>query len=106
MLAAPGNEKAKVKDRYVLGIYHVIQGLRAQMKLSARLVVGGIYPNANYGQEELDLGLDVVKRLRTWKEVDYIIDFLSCPCHDGTGKWSAGSMADAGHPNDQGHHHM
>ncbi|CAL1135968.1 unnamed protein product [Cladocopium goreaui] len=76
------------------------------MKPTARLVIGGPYPNNAYSMEHLEVLKRVWDTMKTWDSVDHFIDFLQPVVHDGRGHWHPGAWEDDSHPNDLGHRSM
>jgi len=95
----------RVEQHYLRALHSTVIKLR-QKSPGARLVLGGPYPNDNYGQAHLDVLHRVVATMQTWNEVDHVINFLQPCVHDGQGRWRTGSNRDPGHPNTQGHRQM
>lgn len=67
-------------------------------------MLGGVYPNQRYNENEYALLLETHRELQSWKEKMDVpaFDFLS-HVDDGSGHWFADMMADFIHPNDLGH---
>mmetsp|Transcript_125967 Transcript_125967/g.352714 ORF Transcript_125967/g.352714 Transcript_125967/m.352714 type:complete len:203 (+) Transcript_125967:91-699(+) len=96
-------EATGLAGRYAEGYRGLAQAARRRMRPGARLVLGGPYPNGGYSDFHLQALKTVYDVAHGWSEVDYFIDFLASPLHDGCGKWGPGLMSDEGHPNEEGH---
>lgn len=96
----------KVEQHYLNGLLAIVRKLRAKMLPRARLVIGGPYPNNDYNKSHLTSLNRILAAIRSWEEVDHVLDFLLPACHDGHGHWHPGCSRDSGHPNDRGHKQM
>jgi len=103
---ASGDAIETIEQHYINGLLTITQKLRQQLKPTARLVLGGPYPNGGYTTEHLAVVQRVLETMKTWKEVDYVIDFMQPVVNDGSGHWHEGAWRDNGHPNSVGHHQM
>jgi len=97
---------ARVEKHYVSGLRSIVQKLRSKMLRGARLVLGGPYANDSYRDDHFMALQRVLTEIRSWEDVDYVIDFLQPRCHDGQGRWPDDCSVDPGHPNDSGHQRM
>eukprot|EP00405_Crypthecodinium_cohnii_P031150 CAMPEP_0206508632 /NCGR_PEP_ID=MMETSP0324_2-20121206/58457_1 /ASSEMBLY_ACC=CAM_ASM_000836 /TAXON_ID=2866 /ORGANISM="Crypthecodinium cohnii, Strain Seligo" /LENGTH=220 /DNA_ID=CAMNT_0053999551 /DNA_START=319 /DNA_END=981 /DNA_ORIENTATION=+ len=95
-----------MRDDYLEALHSASKELRKKMPAKSKLVLGGPYPNGNYNERHLQVLEEVHMEMKTWKEVDYVIDFLQPVLHSGEGTWGKGLMMDPGHPNQLGHEAM
>jgi lysophospholipase L1-like esterase len=99
-------KRLEIEHRYTSRMLRLVKALRSHMKPNARLVIGGPYPHDKFVQAHLQILWRTYHKIKSWAEVDYTVNFLASPCHDGNGHWHRGSSRDPGHPNDKGHQEM
>jgi len=97
---------ARIQRHFTDGYASIAEALRTKMKPGARLVLGGPYPNTDYGPAHLVALKQIYAEMHQWDAVDHVIDFLLPVVHKGAGQWHDGAWVDPGHPNDAGHDQM
>mmetsp|Transcript_46541 Transcript_46541/g.120445 ORF Transcript_46541/g.120445 Transcript_46541/m.120445 type:complete len:259 (+) Transcript_46541:2-778(+) len=97
---------AFVENKYRTGLRGIARALRAKMRPGARLILGGPYPNDLYQDVHVPVLHRVLEDMKTWEEVDHVVDFLKPGLHDGGGKFAPGTSRDYAHPNKAGHEQM
>ncbi|OLP17693.1 lipase [Leptolyngbya sp. 'hensonii'] len=96
---APHDRRA-VQRRFESGLQQLVKMIR---ELGAMPMLGGVYPNGDYGPEHHWLLRDTHNRMLSWGVP--IFDWLGV-LDDGQGRWQDGLAIDPAHPNSAGHRRM
>ncbi|MBO2517871.1 MAG: hypothetical protein CW338_11495 [Clostridiales bacterium] len=97
--------KTETEGRIIQGIFESnLQKIREALERAGiRVILGGVYPNNNYGPMQYALLRETFRRMET-RGVP-VLQWLDA-LEDGQGHFREGLYADAGHPNDAGYRVM
>eukprot|EP01050_Picozoa_sp_SAG11_P008052 SAG11_NODE_691_length_7699_cov_3.868026_9_plen_319_part_00 len=75
-LAAGSAAARELEQRFTRGLRELVHMLRARLPAGCRMVCGGPYPNQQYEREHVEILRRVNAAIKSWTEVDLLIDFL------------------------------
>merc|ERR1712039_415581 len=96
-------QSEEVEKNFIEGLQMLSFLLRGMMSPGARLIFGGPYPNDGYSEIHLQVLIRTLDAIRSFEEVDHVIDFLQPAVHCGNGRWVQGLSNEERNPNEMGH---